>query len=54
MLAVKQLIQYGVNEKNSKDGTNLRESYAQGARFASGVPGDRFAKLARKEIRHKL
>jgi len=54
VLTVKQLIQFGVNEKNSKDATNLRESYAQGARFATGVPGDRFAKLARKEIKHKL
>lgn len=27
---------------------------AQAARFASGIPGQRFAKLASKEIRHKL
>jgi len=54
ILTVKQLIQYGINEKNSKDGTNLRESYAQAERFASGIPSQRFEKIARKEIKHKL
>ena len=54
VLTVKRLIQFGINEKNSKDGTNMRESYTQAEQFASGVPVDRFSKIARKEIKHKL
>lgn len=54
VLKIKELIQYGINEKNSKDGTNLRESYAQAERFAYGVPLERFYKIATKEIKHKL
>ncbi|PAV23243.1 crotonase [Pyrrhoderma noxium] len=54
LLKIKELIQYGINEKNSKDGTNLRESYAQAERFASGIPTKRFGMIARKEIKHKL
>jgi len=54
MLTVKRLIQFGINEKNSMDGTNMRESYAQAERFASGVPAVRFARIAKKEIKHKL
>ncbi|KAL5511838.1 hypothetical protein ACEPAH_5056 [Sanghuangporus vaninii] len=54
VLKIKELIQYGINEKNSKDGTNLRESYAQAERFASGIPMERFSKVATKEIKHKL
>ncbi|TDL27508.1 ClpP/crotonase [Rickenella mellea] len=54
VLTVKRLIQYGINEKNSKDGTNLRESYEQAARFASGIPAERFGRIARKELKHKL
>ena len=54
VLTVKKLIQFGINEKNSKDGTNMRESYTQAEQFASGIPVDRFAKIARKEIKHKL
>ncbi|KAL5490488.1 hypothetical protein ACEPAI_5321 [Sanghuangporus weigelae] len=54
VLKIKELIQYGINEKNSKDGTNLRESFAQAERFASGVPMERFFKVATKEIKHKL
>ena len=51
---IKELIQAGINEKNSKDGTNLRESYAQAERFATGVPLQRFMQIANKEIKHKL
>ncbi|KAF6765163.1 ClpP/crotonase-like domain-containing protein [Ephemerocybe angulata] len=54
ILTVKSLIQAGLNEKNNMDGVNLRESYAQAARFASGVPAQQFARIARKEIKHKL
>lgn len=54
VVKIKELIQYGINEKNSKDGTNLRESYAQAERFASGIPEKRFGMIARKEIKHKL
>ncbi|EJD06026.1 ClpP/crotonase [Fomitiporia mediterranea MF3/22] len=54
VLKIKELIQYGINEKNSKDGTNLRESYAQAERFASGTPTQRFLQIATKQIKHKL
>ncbi|KAF8154512.1 ClpP/crotonase-like domain-containing protein [Crassisporium funariophilum] len=54
ILIVKNLIKRGLNEKNDPDSVNLRESYAQAERFASGVPIQRFAMIATKEIRHKL
>ncbi|KAJ7940685.1 ClpP/crotonase-like domain-containing protein [Mycena leptocephala] len=54
LLVVKRLIRAGLTEKNNPDAVNLRESYAQAERFASGVPGKQFLKIARKEIRHKL
>lgn len=54
ILAMKSLIQAGLNEKNNMDGVNLRESYAQAARFASGIPATQFARIAMKEIKHKL
>lgn len=53
-LEVKQLIKAGLSENNDLDAVNLRESYAQSARIASGVPRQRFAQVARKEIKHKL
>nr|GAT58728.1 predicted protein [Mycena chlorophos] len=54
VLEVKRLLKAGLNEKNSLDAVNLRESYAQAARFASGVPARQFQRLANKEIKHKL
>ncbi|KAI8998732.1 ClpP/crotonase [Trametes punicea] len=54
LLGVKKLIKAGLNDQHSLDAVNLRESYAQAERFASGIPGERFAKLARKELKHKL
>ncbi|OCH95509.1 ClpP/crotonase [Obba rivulosa] len=54
VLQVKKLLKVAANEQNDFDAVNLRESYAQAERFESGVPGERFAKLARKELRHKL
>ena len=54
LLAIKKLIKAGLNAKNDPDATNLRESYVQADRFASGVPARRFGQLAAKEIRHKL
>lgn len=54
VLKTKQLIQSGLKEKNDMDSVLLREGYAQAERFATGVPGERFARIARKEIRHKL
>lgn len=54
LLAVKKLLKDSLKDKNDPDAINLRESYAQAERFASGVPGKRFAQLAAKEIRHKL
>lgn len=54
VLKIKQLLRTGLNEKNNMDAVNLRESYAQAERFSSGVPSERFRKIAAKEIRHKL
>ncbi|KZT26247.1 ClpP crotonase [Neolentinus lepideus HHB14362 ss-1] len=54
LLTMKKLIRQGLNDKNDADAVNLRESYAQAERLASGTPSVRFAKVARKEIKHKL
>ncbi|KAF9464653.1 ClpP/crotonase-like domain-containing protein [Collybia nuda] len=54
LLIVKRLIRAGLNDKNDPDAVNLRESYAQAARFASTIPSQKFAKIASKEIKHKL
>jgi len=70
VLVMKSLIKRGLAEKNDLDAVNLRESYgtipltmkewrltytkAQAERFASGIPAERFAKIANKEIKHKL
>ncbi|KAF8921353.1 ClpP/crotonase-like domain-containing protein [Mucidula mucida] len=51
---VKSLLRTALNERNNPDAVNLRESYAQATRFATGVPMQRFAKVASKEIKHKL
>ncbi|KAJ7063256.1 ClpP/crotonase-like domain-containing protein, partial [Mycena amicta] len=54
LLEVKRLIKKGLDEKNAMDGVNLRESYAQAERFASGIPAQQFMRIANKEIKHKL
>jgi len=54
LLAVRSLIQRGLHEKNNPDAVNLRESYAQAERFASGIPMKQFTRIANKEIKHKL
>ncbi|KAJ7219223.1 ClpP/crotonase-like domain-containing protein [Mycena pura] len=54
VLEVKRLLKTGLAEKNNPDGVNLRESYAQAERLASGVPGRQFMRIATKEIKHKL
>ncbi|KAF9474665.1 ClpP/crotonase [Pholiota conissans] len=54
LLVMRALIRRGVHEKNDPDAVNLRESYAQAARFASGKPYEQFARIAAKEIKHKL
>ncbi|KIK08678.1 hypothetical protein K443DRAFT_128143 [Laccaria amethystina LaAM-08-1] len=60
LLIMKQLIRAGLNDKNDPDAVNLREirltamGFAQGERFASGIPAKQFARIARKEIKHKL
>ncbi|KDQ60874.1 hypothetical protein JAAARDRAFT_31873 [Jaapia argillacea MUCL 33604] len=54
LLAVKKLLKEGLKDKSDPDAVNLRESYEQAERFASGIPTERFALIARKEIRHKL
>ena len=54
VLGVKKLIKAGLNDQHNLDAVNLRESYAQASRFETGVPGERFAKIARKELEHKL
>ena len=54
VLQIKDLIKTGLTEQNSMDAANLRESYAQATRIAGGKPRERFTKIARKEIKHKL
>ncbi|KAG1827379.1 ClpP/crotonase-like domain-containing protein [Suillus subaureus] len=54
IFAIKTLIKAGLNDKNDFHAVNLRESYAQAERFSSGIPAERFSKIAKKEIRHKL
>jgi Delta3-Delta2-enoyl-CoA isomerase len=54
LLTIKRLLRQGLADKNDPDAVNLRESYAQAARLASGVPSTRFAQVAKKEIKHKL
>lgn len=54
VLKTKQLLRFGLKDRNDMDSALLREGYAQAERLASGVPSERFTKIARKEIRHKL
>ena len=54
VLGVKRLIKAGLNDQHDLDSVNLRESYAQAELFEGGVPIERFAKIAIKEIKHKL
>ena len=54
VLKTKQLLRLGLKEKNDMDSVLLREGYAQAERFVTGVPAERFTKIAQKEIRHKL
>ncbi|KAH7889740.1 ClpP crotonase [Phlebopus sp. FC_14] len=54
ILIIKSLLRAGLAEKNNPDAVNLRESYAQAERFATGIPSTRFGMIARKEIKHKL
>ena len=54
LLGVKRLIKAGLNDQHNLDAVNLRESYAQASRFETGIPIDRFARIARKELKHKL
>jgi len=54
LLVTKALIRRGLHEKNNPDAVNLRETYAQAERFASGRPTEQFTRIAMKEIKHKL
>ncbi|KAH8106706.1 ClpP/crotonase [Cristinia sonorae] len=54
VLGVKKLLKAASAERNNPEGANLRESMAQAGRFATGVPSERFAQIAKKEIKHKL
>lgn len=54
VLVIRKLIRAGLRDKNDFDAVNLRETYEQARRFASGKPQERFAMVARKEIKHKL
>ena len=54
VLKTKELLRLGMKEKNDMDSVLLREGYAQAERLVTGVPVERFAKIARREIRHKL
>ncbi|KIY69964.1 ClpP/crotonase [Cylindrobasidium torrendii FP15055 ss-10] len=54
LLGTRKLLRTALHERNNPDAANLRESYAQAERFASGTPTERFGKIARREIKHKL
>jgi len=54
MLASKALMAAASAVRSNPDAANMRESYTQAQRFASGIPAERFARIARKELRHKL
>ena len=54
VLGVKSLVKAGLNDQHNLDSVNLRESYAQADRFETGIPLERFTKIARKELKHKL
>lgn len=54
VLTVKKLLATAEAEANNPDAANLRESFAQAERMASGIPAERFSKIAKKEIKHKL
>lgn len=54
VLQIKGLVKAGLEQQANMDVVNLRESYAQAARIASGIPRERFGKIARKELKHKL
>ncbi|KAJ3528497.1 hypothetical protein NM688_g7991 [Phlebia brevispora] len=54
LLTVKKLLRRAIQESNDPDAAIMRESYAQAERFATGIPSQRFAAVARKELKHKL
>lgn len=54
LLGVKRLIRAGLTDKNNPDTVNMRESYEQAERMASGIPAQQFQRLARKEIKNRL
>lgn len=54
VLGVKKLLKAGLKEQNDPDAANIRESFEQAKQLHTGIPADRFARIARKEIRHKL
>jgi len=54
VLKTKELLRLGLKEKNDMDSVLLREGYAQAERFVTGIPAERFTKIALREIRHKL
>lgn len=49
-LAVKRLIKQGLRDKNDADAVNLRESYEQASRIASGIPGMRFHFASKPDV----
>lgn len=54
VLTIRALLKAGLSERNDPDAVNLRESYAQAEKMATGIPARRFGMIARKEIKHKL
>ncbi|KAL4253841.1 Enoyl-CoA hydratase/isomerase and chromodomain-containing protein [Abortiporus biennis] len=54
MLITKDLLKKAAAERNDPAAVIMREGYAQAERFMTGVPAQRFSKIARKEIKHKL
>jgi peroxisomal 3,2-trans-enoyl-CoA isomerase len=54
ILAIKKLLRATLRDTSDPDAVNLRESFAQAERFATGVPMQQFKRIAEKEIKHKL
>ena len=54
VLESKELLKASLEESVSMDAVNMRESYAQAARMSNGILSERFGKIARKELKHKL
>ncbi|KAG5654518.1 hypothetical protein H0H81_001159 [Sphagnurus paluster] len=57
LLEMKRLLRATLKDRNDPDAilkVTKQLQLAQAERFASGIPKEKFAKIARKEIKHKL